>query len=66
MWGNCTDKPTNTLEEVHFENIRMILGDVRQTINQKLVKNPDFVRGKKRHRRHKLIISNNGRKIIYI
>ena len=55
LWDNCTDTQANTLETLHLEAIRIIIGGVRGTSHEKLYKESGFCSLKERRKRHKLI-----------
>jgi hypothetical protein len=55
IWDNCTDAQSNTLEQLHLEAIRIIIGSVRGTSHYKLYDESGFCSLKERRKRHKLL-----------
>ena len=56
IWDNCTNTQSNTLENLHLEAMRIIIGSVQGTSHQKLYGNESgFCTLKERRKRHKLI-----------
>lgn len=55
VWDNCTETQSNSLEELHLEAIRTIVGAVRGTSHQKLYEESGFCSLEKRRERHKII-----------
>ena len=55
IWDNCTSTQASTLENLHLEAIRIIIGSVRGTSHHNLYNESGFCTLKERHKRHKLI-----------
>ena len=56
VWDNCSGTLSNVLENLHLEDIRIILGAVRGTSHEKLYKESGFCTLKERRKRHKLLM----------
>ena len=55
LYDNCTATQSDSLENLHLDGIRTIIGAVRGTSHDKLYKESGFTTLKERRRRHKLI-----------
>ena len=55
VWDNCTDAQAASLENLHLDAIRTIIGAVRGTSHQKLYEESGFTSLRERRRRHRLI-----------
>ena len=55
IWDNCSEQSSNSLENLHLEAIRIIIGAVRGTSHQKLYQESGFCSLKERRRRHKIV-----------
>ena len=55
IWDNCTDAQAASLENLHLDAIRTIIGAVRGTSHQKLYEESGFTSLNERRRRHRLI-----------
>ena len=55
IYDNCTVAQSDSLEQLHLDGIRTIIGTVRGTSHEKLYKESGFTTLKERRRRHKLI-----------
>ena len=56
IWDNCTEEQSNTLEQLHLDGIRTIIGGVRGTSHSKLYEESGFCSLKDRRKHHKLIL----------
>ena len=56
IWNNCTDRLAMSLETLHLDAIRTIIGAVRGTSHNKLYTESGFLTLKERRERHKLIL----------
>ena len=55
IWDNCSKQLADSLEVLHLEAIRTIIGSVRGTSHNKLYKESGFCSLQERRKRHKLI-----------
>lgn len=56
VWDGCTEEQAESLENLHLEAIRIIIGGVRGTSKYKLYEESGFCSLKERRKRHKLIM----------
>lgn len=55
IWDNCTETLCNSLEKLHLEGIRIVLGSVKGTSHASLYRESGLCCLKERRKRHKLI-----------
>ena len=55
IWNNCTVVQSTSLESLHLEALRIIIGSVRGASHQKLYNESGFCTLKERRKRHRLI-----------
>lgn len=55
IWDNCTEEQANSLENLHLEALRIIVGAIRGTSHQKLYEESGFCSLKERRKRHKIV-----------
>ena len=56
LWDCCTQNQATSLENLHLEAIRIIIGGVRGTSHQKLYQESGFTTLKERRKKHRLIL----------
>mgnify|MGYP006286749693 CR=1 FL=1 len=59
IWDNCTEEQANSLENLHLEALRIIVGAIRGTSHQKLYEESGFCPLKERRKRHKIVYYYN-------
>ena len=55
LWDGCNEYYTNTLETLHLDALRTIIGAVRGTSHHKIYSESGFIPLKERRKRHKLM-----------